>query len=229
MSTAARQYPLPLPHNEAMEAHDFMATSSNSEAIAWIERWPDWPAHCLVIYGPSGSGKTHLMNVWLSRSGGATKTNDTIAASGASGGAFAIDDADQAAGNAAREEALFHFFNRLRDTKGSLLLTARNAPAQWNIQLPDLRSRLASIPAVAIKGPDDELISALLIKQFRDRQIDLGADVLDYLLSRIERSPAAIRKLVTDLDRASLAEGRKITVALARRLLETAYIGTESR
>ena len=86
--------------------------------------------------------------------------------------------------------------------------------------MPDLRSRLLSVPSVAIKAPDDALLSALLIKQFRDRQIDVSSDVVDYLLPRITRTPASIRALVQALDRASLAEGRGITVALARKLIE---------
>ena len=64
-----RQLPLSLPHDEAMDAADFFVTASNREAMAWIDKWPDWPAHCIVIHGPSGSGKTHLARLWQQRSG----------------------------------------------------------------------------------------------------------------------------------------------------------------
>jgi len=220
-----KQYPLPLPHREAMEADDFMVTPSNKDAVAWLDKWPDWPSHCLIIHGPAGSGKTHLANVWQSRSHGKPVTLDALTAEDAgslitNNRAIVIDDAEKVVGNAAREEALFHLYNLLRETKGFLLLTAPNAPAQWRINLADLRSRLSSVPAVAIAAPDDTLLSALLIKQFRDRQIDISLDVVDYLLPRITRTPASIRTLVTALDRASLAAGRKITVALARKVIE---------
>jgi DnaA regulatory inactivator Hda len=222
-----KQYPLPLPHREAMEADDFLTTPSNRDPIAWIERWPDWPAHCLVIHGLPGSGKTHLMNVWLARSGGEDVSNQMPDAGKILSSeirplssAIAIDDADQIAGDAAKEESLFHLYNRLNESKSFLLLTAKLAPAQWNIQLPDLRSRLSSIPAVAIAGPDDELLSALLIKQFHDRQIDVAKEVVDFLLPRIERTPASIRNIVTKLDRMSLAENRRITIALARKIIQ---------
>lgn len=217
-----RQYPLPLPHDEAMEAADFMVTSSNREAVAWIEQWPDWSAHCSVIFGPSGCGKTHLANVWQTRSSATPLSLADLSAQNADNttNTVLIDDADKIVGMPAYEEALFHLYNRLKENKGSLLLTSVHAPAQWGIGLADLRSRLSSVPAIAIAAPDDELLSALMIKQFRDRQIDLSTDVVDYLLPRVERSPAAIRALVTALDQTSLAEGRKITVALARKILE---------
>ncbi len=225
MSSPTRQYPLPLPHREAMEADDFMVTASNREAVAWLDKWPDWPAHCLVIHGPAGSGKTHLAHVWQARSHGKSVTLAELTAQDAgtlimNNRVISLDDAEKISGDAPREEALFHLYNLLREMKGFLLLTAQHAPAQWHIRLADLRSRLLSVPAVALTAPDDDLMAALLIKQFRDRQIDIGMDVVDYLLPRITRTPAVLRSVVTELDRASLAEGRGITVALARRLLE---------
>ncbi|MDP9128264.1 MAG: DnaA/Hda family protein [Pseudomonadota bacterium] len=221
----SRQYPLPLPHKEAMDADDFLVTGSNSEAVACIQQWPLWPSHCIVIHGPSGSGKTHLARVWQRLSGAENFAVGEIGAGAlsrptASGAKVTIEDADQAAGVPTDEEALFHLFNRLRENKGFLLLTSASAPAQWGMGLPDLRSRLLSVPAIPLAAPDDQLLSAMLIKQFRDRQISLGKDVITYLLSHVERTPAAIRDLVGALDRVSLAEGRRITIAMARKLIE---------
>ncbi len=219
-----QQYPLPLPHHEAMEADDFMITSSNREAAAWIDKWPDWTGHALTIYGPAGSGKTHLAHVWLARSHGKFIEAKHLANAdiGAlASGNFVIDDAAQIAGNAARERGLLHLYNILRESKGGLLLTSDRPPAQWNIELPDLRSRLLAAPAIALAAPDDELLKGLLLKQFDDRQIKIGADVVDFILPRVTRTPEALRDLVGALDRASLAEGRRITVALAKRILES--------
>ncbi|MFY9287756.1 MAG: DnaA/Hda family protein [Alphaproteobacteria bacterium] len=220
-----KQYPLPLPHKDAMAADDFMITSSNQEAAAWLDKWPAWPAHCLVLHGPSGSGKTHLLHVWCAKSKGMLITREQLLEQNADQLAeincnIALDNADQCAGDAAAEEALFHLYNFLRENKGHLLLASVKAPAQWMIKLPDLRSRLLSIQAIPITAPDDDLITALIIKQFKDRQIDISMDVVNYLLSRVTRTPQSVRETVQALDRASLSEGRGITVALARKLLE---------
>jgi DnaA regulatory inactivator Hda len=220
-----RQLPLPLPHNEAMGADDFLVTPCNREAAAWIDKWPDWAAQGLILTGLSGSGKTHLLNLWLSKSGGrlvapselvaqnsVALTNDTSC--------LALDDADVLAGNAVAEESLFHLYNHLKASKGSLLLTMKCGAGQAGFALPDLRSRLLTLPAAALGAPDDTLLEALIVKQFRDRQVALDAGVVAYLAPRIPRDAASIRELVERLDNASLAEGRKITVALARKILE---------
>jgi chromosomal replication initiation ATPase DnaA len=83
-----------------------------------------------------------------------------------------------------------------------------------------LRSRLLTLPAAALGAPDDELLAALIVKQFRDRQIALDAGVVSYLTTRGARDTASLRNLIDRLDRASLAEGRKVSVALARKIME---------
>ena len=79
-----------------------------------------------------------------------------------------------------------------------------------------------------VSAPRDELLAAVLVKQFRDRQIDLPADVLAYLLARMERSFAAARAIVRALDHASLHAKRPITVPLARRVLELSETDAEA-
>jgi len=63
------------------------------------------------------------------------------------------------------------------------------------------------------------LLGAVIAKLFRDRQLEVAAEVVDYLLPRMERSLAAAQDLVAALDRAALAGRRPITVALARTVL----------
>ena len=48
---------------------DFVVADGNREALAWIDRWPDWPAPVLSLNGPGGCGKTHLGWIWAARSG----------------------------------------------------------------------------------------------------------------------------------------------------------------
>lgn len=222
MSDAA-QLPLDLGHRAAMEAEDFLVADSNLEAVGWLDRWPEWPAPALVIHGPAGCGKTHLTQVWRARSGAVSLAPGDLAhadlpALMGRGGAVAIDDADGLSGEA-EERALFHLYNMARDSGGHLLLTARIPPARWPVCLPDLASRLRAAPTVAVEGPDDVLLSAVLVKLFADRQLRVGTDVIGFVVPRMERSFAAARRLVADLDAASLAYRRPITVPLARTVM----------
>ena len=100
------------------------------------------------------------------------------------------------------------------------LLTAVSPPPGPGIELPDLRSRLNTAPTAKIEEPDDAVMAAVLIKLFSDRQIRVGADVLQYVLSHMERSFEAARSLVERADVRSLSEHRPVTVPFIRRLLK---------
>jgi DnaA regulatory inactivator Hda len=217
--TAARQLPLSLGHRPAQGREDFLVAPSNREAVAWIDRWPDWPAPGLAIWGPEGCGKSHLARVWQRAAGARLIAAGEVvpaAVPALATAPLAVEDADRGVD----EAALLHLFNLLAEGGHRLLLTARAAPARWALALPDLRSRLAAMPAVAVAAPDDALIGAVLVKLFADRQLRVNEDVVGYLLARIERSFAAARAVVAALDAAALADRRNLTVALAREVLQ---------
>jgi DnaA regulatory inactivator Hda len=225
----SEQLALPLGHRAALGADDFVVSQSSAAAVAWIDRWPDWPAPALVIVGPPTSGKTHLAEVWRQRSGArlvaaAALRRDDVAelAVGVPGGAptVVIEDADRAAeAGTGDERALLHLFNLLREGGGHLLLTGRTPPARWPLALPDLRSRLTALPVVALAPPDDVVLEAVIVKLFADRQLRVEPDVVRFLANRIDRSFAAAAEAVAALDRAALAHGRAVTVPLVRAVL----------
>jgi len=198
------QLALPLGFRPALARSDFIVAPSNADAVAWIDRWPDWPDlglgfRALALHGPAGSGKSHLAAVWLAR---------------ASGGVL-IDDATAPQD----ERASLHRLNALKEPGGQLLLVGREAPARWPVRLPDLASRLKAIPAVALGPPDDALLAALYAKLFAERRLAQAPDLVPWLIARLERSGAAAADAVARLDRAALERHRPLTVALARTVL----------
>ena len=215
-----RQLPLDLQYRPALEREVFLVGPGNETAISWIDRWPDWPSAALVLQGPRGSGKTHLASVWRARSGGwlasgPSLTNDGVPRLLENGVNGVIEAADTAA-----EEPLLHLFNVVAERGGHLLLTAQQAPAQWNTVLPDLRSRLKAQPVATLAMPDDALFRAVLTKLFADRRLSVGRDVVDFLTLRLERSFEAAGSIVARLDRAAFAQKRRITVPFARLVLQ---------
>ncbi|MEQ9643702.1 MAG: DnaA/Hda family protein [Alphaproteobacteria bacterium] len=219
MNRASSQLTLPLPTRAALGRDDFVIGEANRAAVAWVDRWPDWPAPALTIHGPPACGKSHLATVWQLRAD-AVPVGDVAALVEASDlpPALLLEAADDYLASA-EPAPLFHLYNRLAETGGHLLLTARTAPSRWTIDLPDLRSRLVAAPAVAIGAPDDDLLAALLAKLFADRQLKVSDDVISYLLPRIDRSFATARRLVDRLDAAALRARAPVTVPLARRVL----------
>lgn len=218
---APAQLTLDLGHRVALGRDDFLVAPSNADAVGWIDRWPDWPGPCLVLHGPEGSGKTHLAHVWRANTDAVEVAGKTVNASVAlaqiaSGGRCVVVDGGEEVED---DRALLHLFNAVREGGGHLLLTARRPPSRWEGRLPDLMSRLRSATTVALAPPDDTLMAALLIKQFRDRQMPVDAEIVPYLLSRIERSSAAARRIVADIDRTALSQKRKVSLTLVKEML----------
>jgi chromosomal replication initiation ATPase DnaA len=208
-----RQLPLDLAYRPALGSADFVVADANRDAVAWIDRWPDWPAHALAIHGPKGCGKTHLAHVWQAKSGAVALTGPP--AEGAAPPPRVVLDEPRDW----PETAFLHLYNAVREAGGHLLIASEIPPARWQVALPDLASRLASVPAVALAAPDDELLISVMAKQFSDRGLEVNDDVLRYVASRIERSFAAAAEMVEKIDRAALAEQRRVTLALARTCL----------
>ena len=225
------QLPLDFDHRPSLSGEDFLIAASNAEAIAWLDRWPDWPATGLVIHGPTGCGKTHLAEVFMARSGAARLAADSLRAAdpvalSAGANAWVLDDADEVVATVA-EETIFHVFNAVAASGGRLLMTAAAPPGRWGIELADLRSRLNALPTAGIGRPDDVLIEAVLMKNFADRQLRIEGDVLAYLLARMERSFAGARRIAAAVDAAALAERRNITVPFVRQVIDAMGTATE--
>lgn len=215
----ATQLALDLGHRPAFGREDFLVAPGNQDAVEWIDRWPDWPGHALALFGPAGCGKSHLAQVFALRAHAVAiaapdLTTDAVGALLGKYKAFLLEE-----GDACDERALFHLFNGVRESKGALLLTGREPPARWPTELPDLKSRLSSIPAVPIAPPDDAMMEAVLVKLFSDRQLGVAPDVIAYVLRRIDRSFASARRLVATADKESLAGKRPITIPLMKTII----------
>ena len=216
---SGQQLPLDLGHRPALGRQDFLVADSNAQAVAWLDRWPDWPAIGLMLVGPPGCGKSHLLASFALAHGGLMVEASTLKVPDvphkvARARMVLVDHVSKECD----QDALFHLYNLAVQHNVGLVFAAQASASRLGLYLPDLASRLRALPHVEIQAPDDALLTGVIAKQFGDRQIAVSPDVLNFLLTRIERSFDAARQAVAALDRESLASGKPITVTLARRL-----------
>ena len=194
------QIALPLDWPVADREEDFLLSEANRAAFEHLARWSLWPVMATLVTGPRKSGRSLLGRIFVRKTGGRL-----------------FDDAERH-----DEEALFHAWNDAQARRKPLLIVAAAPPPAWEVALPDLGSRLAATPHVALGAPDDALLGDLIVKLLGDRGIATPPDLADYLVPRVERSYVAALKIVDLLDQAMLSHHRRMTVPMAKRALEEA-------
>ena len=218
-----RQLAFALPHAESLTRDNFLEGPANAAGLALVDSWPEWPNRIMLLVGPEGSGKSHLAAIWAEQSGARSTSAHALTAASVPGalatGALVVEDLKSGDFD---ERALFHLMNLAQEDGAHLLLTAREPPSAFALELRDLRSRLRAVPAVSLLPPDDALFRALIVKFCADRQLAVDETVVSYLVTRIERSYAAARQAVELLDGEALRLGRPVTRALAAELLRDA-------
>jgi chromosomal replication initiation ATPase DnaA len=210
-----------LPQRIGLGPGDYFVSEANASAYAMIRDDAVWPDGKLIVTGAAGSGKSHLARLWQDQTGATILTARAIdpgAPLPAAGARVVIEDMDQCPAPA--EEYLFHLHNHLKSSGGRLLMTARTAPPDWPLTLPDLASRVQAASVVTIRDPDDALLHAVLTKHFADRQLNPSPRLINWILRRMERSFAAAGQIVAALDDAALARGSVINRSLAKSILD---------
>ncbi len=205
------QLPLALSYRKAFGREDFMVAPCNREAVSWIDKFPNWPVPAVLIYGETGSGKTHLARIFSEYKMEARDLTDDFMPFFQK--KIVVENLEELAS----EVALFHLFNFVRDLGGFLLLTAKYIPT---FHLPDLRSRMMTVPKAAISMPDERFVFEVLQKAFEERHIWVDEAVISYAVRHMARSFREIQDVIQTADALSLAEGRRITIPVMRETLE---------
>lgn len=198
MARTTGQIALPLDWS-AGGANDgpLLVGTSNADAVRYLRHVATWPVRTAVLTGPRGSGRSLMGRLFAHDTGGRV-----------------IDGHDSVS-----EEELFHAWNAAQSSGKPLLIIADAPPADWNVALPDLASRLAAVPVLTIGEPDDCLARDLIEVLFAQRGVVLAPEVAAYIVPRMERSYAMLHRIVAALDAASLEKSRGISVRLTRETL----------
>ena len=188
----------------------------------------------VYLCGENGTGKTHLLIacaekvqqngyrvMYLSMAELMETADPAVLQSVDQVDLLCLDELEAITGHRDWEEAVFHCFNRLRDAKGHLLVAAKHSPANSQITLPDLRSRLATGLVYQLTKMSDEQKQQALILQSQSRGLSLTEDVAQYLLRHFGRDMPALMRVLQELDKASLQAKRKLTIPFIRQVLKS--------
>ena len=219
------QLPLPLTVGRHYRFENFVP-GRNAEAVNRLQSLITERDPAMIwLSGRSGSGKTHLLQAAIASANTEAiyiplRLADSIGSQVLNGldalALLALDDIDAVAGDEEWERALFGLFNRVHSAGGKCIFAARNMPTHSGLLLPDLVSRATSAVTYHLASLNDEESLEALQRHARSRGLELPDSAARYLLTRITRDMAAVCRWLDELDAASLAAQRKLTVPFIR-------------
>lgn len=197
MKPTADQIALPLDWPQAQDESRLLLSEANRAAFEHFRSWSLWPVKATMLTGPRRSGRSLLARAFVVRVGGRLFEN--------------AERHD--------EEELFHAWNSAQDSGRPVVLIVDEVPPAWQIQLPDLRTRLAITPIARIEQPDDLLFRKLIRLLFADRGLHIPDEGLKYIGDRVERSYWMAERVVEAIDRFAISERSRLTLPTIRRAL----------
>ena len=193
----ADQIALPLDWPQAQDESRLILSQANREAFEHFRSWSLWPVKATLLTGPRRSGRSLMARAFVGRVGGRL-----------------FESAERH-----DEEELFHAWNAAQDSGKPIVMIVDEVPPAWQVQLPDLRTRLAVTPIARIQQPDDELFRKIIRLLFEDRGLYIPDEGLKYIGDRVERSYWMAERVVEAIDRFAIAERSRLTLPTIRRAL----------
>ena len=191
-------------HKNNFNDHDFYVSKSNFFAFNIINKWPKWEKKILNVYGEKFSGKTHLANIFKTKTKALLinqrKINDDIFKEIKIFECIIIEDFNENFS----EKIIYSIFNLVDQDNKYLLLNSEKPINEMKFNLPDMTSRSKNCLFAKIESPDDELIFAIILKSFSDRQIKIEKKIIEFIINRIDRSYRKIYEFIYKIDELSL-------------------------
>ena len=206
-------------HKIEFNEHDYYVSKSNYFAFNLIQNWTKWEKKILNIYGDTFSGKTHLAKIFQNKSKALYLTNndvnEEIFKKIKLSECIVIDDFEKIK----NENLLYSLFNLIYQDNKYLLILSNRAISDIDYSLDDLNSRAKNCIFAKIENPDDDLIFAIIVKSFSDRQIKLEKKFLEYIIKRIERSYGKIYEFIYKVDELSLKKKKPVNLKTIKEIL----------
>ena len=202
------------------DEQDFYVSSSNKYAFNIINSWPQWVKRTVNLHGEQYSGKSHLSKIFETKTTclnieSINFTNE-ILLKFKTKQALIIENFNFNI----PEKLLYTLINIVEQENKYLLITSLKPLNKFDFKLKDLNSRINNCLFVEIGAPDDELIYALIVKNFSDRQINIDKKIIEYIIKRINRSYKDIFLFIYKVDQLSLQKGKPINLSIIKKILK---------
>ena len=199
--------------------HDYYVSDSNYFAFNLIDKWPKWEKRILNISGERFSGKTHLANIFKSKASALflneNQINDDIFKKIKLHESIIVDGFS----NNIDEKLTYSILNLVDQDNKYFLINSESPLGEINFELPDLASRSKNLLHAKIEPPNDDLIFAIILKNFSDRQIKLEKRIIEFIINRIDRSYRKISEFIYKIDELSLKKKKPINLKTIKEIL----------
>ena len=199
---------------------DFYVSKSNYYAFNLINTWPKWEKNFLNISGEKFSGKTHLSNVFLKKFKGIKIDSESFTNNDLKKIKLYENIILDNFTSSVDENLIYTLFNTIDQDNKYLILNSLAPVNEINFSLLDLRSRMKNCLAAKIEKPDDELMFAIILKNFSDRQVVIDKKLIDFIIKRIERSYDKIFQFIYKIDEISLKKKKPIDLKIIKEALK---------
>jgi len=198
---------------------DFFISKSNKHILNFFDKWPKWEKNFLNICGEKYSGKSHLINIFLKKFKGIKLEANSLNNNDIKNIKIYENIILENLSKETDEKLLYTLLNTIDQDNKYLIVTSSQSIVDIEFNLEDLRSRTKNFILLNIKKPDDELIYALLLKNFSDRQISIDEKFIDYIIKRIDRSYGKIFDFIYKIDERSLKKKKSIDFKIIKEVL----------
>ena len=201
-------------------SEDFYVNKSNFFAYNLIEKWPRWDKNIVNIYGEKYCGKTHLSNIFKKKNNAfKIKANEFSNQTLKDFKVFEnliLDDFDENVD----ENLMYTLFNIADQDNKFVLINSLKPINELKFNLKDFMSRARNCLFAKIEKPDDELMFAIILKNFSDRQILIEKKLIDFIIKQIDRSYGKIYEFIYKIDEISLKKKKSIDFKIIKEALK---------
>ncbi|SVB14256.1 uncharacterized protein METZ01_LOCUS167110 [marine metagenome] len=118
------------------------------------------------------------------------------------------------------EYLIYSLFNIIDQDNKYLIINSLTPINEMNFKLDDLKSRTKNCLVAKIDKPDDELMFALILKNFSDRQIVIDKKLINFIIKRVDRSYDKIFEFIYKIDEISLKKKKSIDFKIIKEVLK---------